>query len=226
MRIHKEGYKIIFNSFLILAVAVAVPFLILGLSKTSYIAAAIGLALFVLIVRFFREPSREVQEDDTVVVAPADGTIVQVKEVYESEYLKCQCTQVSIFMSVFNVHVNWFPVNGTVEYFKYHPGNYLVAMHPKSSEKNERTTVVVNRFGTPILMRQIAGLLARRIVCYAREGSEIAKGDQVGFIKFGSRVDLFLPLGSRVQVTKGQRVKGCETIIAKLPDSSEKLTVN
>ncbi|MDP3452014.1 MAG: phosphatidylserine decarboxylase family protein, partial [Bacteroidales bacterium] len=171
--------------------------------------------------RFFREPSREFTDDDSVVMAPADGTIVQVKEVYEGEYLKCECIQVSIFMSVFNVHVNWFPIRGIVEYFKYHPGNYLVAMHPKSSEKNERTSVVINRFGLKILMRQIAGLLARRIVCYAKEGTEVVQGDQVGFIKFGSRVDLFLPLDCRVQVTKGQRVKGCETIIAKLAESTK-----
>jgi len=221
MRIHKEGYQIIFNSFMILAAVVAMFFIFAGLSITSYIAAAAGSVLFIFLLRFFRVPVRVAKDDETSVFAPADGTIVEVKEVYENEYLKCGAIQVSVFMSVFNVHINWFPIKGVVEYFKYHPGDYLVAMHPKSSEKNERTTVVINKNGTKILMRQIAGLLARRIVCYAVEGSEIYQGDEVGFIKFGSRVDLFLPLGSRVQVTRGQKVKGCNTIIAKLPDQED-----
>lgn len=218
MRIHKEGYRIIFNSFLIITVAVLLISLLTASSKPNYYAIVSGTLIFVLIVRFFREPEREPIQDSSVVAAPADGTIVIVKQVYEPEYLKSECMQVSVFMSVLNVHVNWFPVDGTVEYFKYHPGRYLVAMHPKSSEKNERTTVVINKGGTHILMRQIAGYIARRIVCYAKEGSEVKTGEQTGFIKFGSRVDLFLPLNSRIQVTKGQKVKGCETIIAKLLD--------
>lgn len=218
MRIHKEGYKIILNSFLLIAAIVAIIFFIVENLTIGYYSAIAGLLLFTLIVRFFREPNRVPIDDITSVIAPADGTIVIVKEVYEPEYLKCECIQVSIFMSIFNVHVNWFPVKGKVEYFKYHPGKYLVAMHPKSSEKNERTTVVTNLNGTHILTRQIAGLIARRIVCYAKEGSIMAAGDQMGFIKFGSRVDLYLPKDSRIQVTKGQNVKGCETIIAKLPE--------
>ncbi len=221
MRIHKEGYQIILNSFIILAAVVAIFFIFAGLSTISYIAAAVGSVLFIFLLRFFRAPVRVAKDDNTSVFSPADGTIVEVKEVYENEYLKSGAIQVSVFMSVFNVHINWFPIKGVVEYFKYHPGDYLVAMHPKSSEKNERTTVVINQNGTKILMRQIAGLLARRIVCYAVEGSEIAQGDQVGFIKFGSRVDLFLPLDSRVQVTRGQKVKGCNTIIAKLPEQKD-----
>jgi phosphatidylserine decarboxylase len=221
MRIHKEGYKIIFNSFIILSAVVALFFIFAGMSISSYIAAVAGSVLFIFLLRFFRFPVRLPKDDESSVFAPADGTIVEVKEVYENEYLKCETIQVSIFMSVFNVHINWFPIKGVVEYFKYHPGDYLVAMHPKSSEKNERTSVVINKNGTKILMRQIAGLLARRIVCYAVEDSEVAQGDQVGFIKFGSRVDLFLPLDSRVQVTRGQKVKGCNTIIAKLPGQKE-----
>ena len=125
--------------------------------------------------------------------------------------------QVSIFMSVFNVHVNWFPISGVIEYYKYHPGKYLVAMHPKSSEKNERTSIVVNNGEHKVLFRQIAGLIARRIVCYAKEGEQASQCSQVGFIKFGSRIDLFLPLDSRIQVTRGQKVTGTDTIIAKLP---------
>lgn len=218
MRIHKEGYKIILNSFLIIAVLVTVTCLLLSNPNARYLAIGGGLILFILIVRFFREPKREPVLDESAVIAPADGTIVIVKKVYEPEYLKAECTQVSIFMSVFNVHANWFPVNGKVLYYKYHPGRYLVAMHPKSSEKNERTTVVTERNGIPILTRQIAGYIARRIVCYAKEGSNVKMGDQMGFIKFGSRVDLFLPLESRIQVTKGQKVKALRTIIAKLPE--------
>lgn len=217
MRIHKEGYRIITNSFFIIAAMVAPFFIFAQGTKCGIIAGSVGLLLFILIVRFFREPSREPLLDQTAVIAPADGTIVIVKKVYESEYLKEECLQVSIFMSVFNVHVNWFPVKGKVLYFKYHPGRYLVAMHPKSSEKNERTTVVTETNGTRILTRQIAGYIARRIVCYAKEGSDVNVGEQMGFIKFGSRVDLFLPIDSRVQVTKGQKVKALQTIIAKLP---------
>ncbi len=218
MRIHKEGYKIILNSFLIIAVLVTATCLLLTNPNAKYLTIGGGLILFILIVRFFREPKREPVLDESAVIAPADGTIVIVKKVYEPEYLKAECTQVSIFMSVFNVHANWFPVNGKVLYYKYHPGRYLVAMHPKSSEKNERTTVVTERNGIPILTRQIAGYIARRIVCYAKEGSNVKMGDQMGFIKFGSRVDLFLPLESRIQVTKGQKVKALRTIIAKLPE--------
>lgn len=221
MRIHKEGYRIITNSFFIIAAMVAPFFIFAQGTKCGIIAGSVGLLLFILIVRFFREPSREPLLDQTAVIAPADGTIVIVKKVYESEYLKEECLQVSIFMSVFNVHVNWFPVKGKVLYFKYHPGRYLVAMHPKSSEKNERTTVVTETNGTRILTRQIAGYIARRIVCYAKEGSDVNIGEQMGFIKFGSRVDLFLPIDSRVQVTKGQKVKALQTIIAKLPQEGE-----
>ncbi len=215
MRIHKEGYGIVIKGFFLISIIVATVFLWKGPTITSYISALAGLLIFSFLLRFFRSPNRAVLSDDTAVLAPADGKIVIVKEVYEGEYLKCNCIQVSVFMSVFNVHINWFPVGGIVSYFKYHPGNYLVAMHPKSSEKNERTSIVVDHNGTPVLFRQIAGLLARRIVCYAKEGTEIEQGDQTGFIKFGSRVDLFLPIDSRIQVTRGQHVKGRQTVIAR-----------
>ena len=218
MGIHKEGHGIIIKSFLLIAVIVVALYFILGMGNAFYISAAAAALLFFVIVRFFRSPKRIPVQDNSAVLAPADGRIVIVKEVYEGEYLKRNCIQVSIFMSIFNVHVNWFPVKGVVKYYKYHPGNYLVAMHPKSSEKNERTTIVVDRDSTPVLFRQIAGLLARRIVCYAKEGSMVNQGEQVGFIKFGSRIDLFLPIESRIQVTRGQKVKGTQTIIARLPE--------
>ncbi len=226
MGIHKEGHGIVIKSFLLIAVIVVALYFILGADYPFYISAASAAVLFFVIMRFFRSPKRIPIQDDSVIIAPADGRIVIVKEVYEGEYLKRNCIQVSIFMSIFNVHVNWFPVKGIVKYYKYHPGNYLVAMHPKSSEKNERTTIVVENDSTPILFRQIAGLLARRIVCYAKEGNSINQGEQVGFIKFGSRVDLFLPIESRIQVTRGQKVKGTQTIIAKLPEQATKATIN
>jgi phosphatidylserine decarboxylase len=218
MRIHKEGYKIIFNSFFIIAIPVAVLYFIIGAVTAFYITLVAALLIFTLVVRFFRFPKIRAVRDESAVIAPADGTIVIVKEVYEGEYLKTNCIQVSVFMSVFNVHINWFPVKGVVKYFKYHPGDYLVAMHPKSSEKNERTTIVVESKSGPVLFRQIAGYLARRIVCYAQEDTNADQGEQAGFIKFGSRVDLFLPIDSRIQVTKGQTVKGARTIIARLPE--------
>ena len=219
MKIHKEGYRIILNSFFILAIPVLILFFIFPTGNTIWYALGVAFVLFSLVVRFFRFPKRTPQTDDKIILAPADGKIVIVNEVYEGEFLKQNCIQVSIFMNVFNVHINWFPIKGIVKYYKYHPGRYLVAMHPKSSEKNERTTIVVENDKNLVLFRQIAGYLARRIVCYAKEGSIVNQGDQVGFIKFGSRVDLYLPLGSRIQVTKGQRVKGTQTIIATLPET-------
>ncbi|MEN6618914.1 MAG: phosphatidylserine decarboxylase family protein [Rikenellaceae bacterium] len=215
MRIHKEGYGIVIRSFLLISITVAIVFVWKGTTNTSYIVALAALLMFSFILRFFRSPNRVILTDDTAVLAPADGKVVIIKEVYEEEYLKSNCIQVSVFMSLINVHINWFPVGGVVKYFKYHPGNYLVAMHPKSSEKNERTSIVVEHNGIPVLFRQIAGILARRIICYAKEGTEVKQGAQTGFIKFGSRVDLFLPIDSHIQVIKGQHVKGCQTIIAK-----------
>lgn len=218
MKIHKEGYKIITNSFFILAIPVVVLYFLFLSGNIFWYALAAAILIFTLIVRFFRFPNITPAVNDSVVLAPADGKIVIVKEVYEGEFLRKECIQVSVFMNVFNVHINWFPVKGVVKYYKYHPGRYLVAMHPKSSEKNERTTIVVENERGTVLFRQIAGYLARRIVCYAEEGKFVRQGEQAGFIKFGSRVDLFLPLDSRVQVTKGQRVKGSRTIIATLPE--------
>lgn len=220
MRIHKEGHRIILNSILILLTLAVILYATVGFSTVSHIVVFFLFLIAILIVRFFREPERKSLNDNSIISAPADGTIVIIKNVFEPEYLKKECIQVSIFMSVFNVHVNWFPIKGAVSYYKYHPGKYLVAMHPKSSEKNERTTIVVKKDGseTEILFRQIAGLIARRIVCYAKVGEEYNQADQVGFIKFGSRVDLFLPLGTEVLVKKGEKVTGCHTAIARLAE--------
>jgi len=172
--------------------------------------------LFLLIVYFFRSPKREIMLCDDYIISPADGKIVVIEEVTENEYLKDKCKQISIFMSPFNVHCNRYPCSGNIIYSKYHPGSYLVAWHPKSSEENERTTVVVENKKYTILLRQIAGALARRIVCYAVVGESAKQGQELGFIKFGSRVDLFLPLNSKIKVELGQAVKGGKTVIAEI----------
>ena len=176
-------------------------------------AALLGL-LFVL--RFFRVPKRVYPKDDDVVFSPADGTIVVIEETEETEYLHERRMQVSVFMSVWNVHINWFPVRGTVEYFRHHHGKFLVAWHPKSSEENERTTTVVGNGKVKILFRQIAGYVARRIVSYAKVGNPVGQNTQCGFIKFGSRVDLFLPLDAEICVKNGDKVVGTQTVVARL----------
>ena len=167
-------------------------------------------------MQFFRSPSRPIEPNENLIIAPADGKVVVIEEVEEPEYFRGKRRQVSIFMSPLNVHVNWYPISGDVQYVKYHPGKYLVAWHPKSSTLNERTSIVVkDSKGREILIRQIAGAVARRIVYYAKEGQTVVQGDQLGFIKFGSRVDLFLPLDAEIMVGLEESVKGSSTIIAK-----------
>ena len=184
-----------------------------ALLATGIISAIIA----ALVLQFFRNPSRDLLlPEDNVIYAPADGKIVVIEEANEKEYFKKKRLMVSIFMSPTNVHVNRNPISGTVNYFKYHPGKYLVAWHPKSSDENERTTVVIDNGETEILMRQIAGALAKRIVNYLEIGEEVKQGTDMGFIKFGSRVDLFLPLDAKIDVKMGQKVKGNRTIIARL----------
>lgn len=176
-----------------------------------------SLILFGLILQFFRNPQRTIAAaDENLVYAPADGKIVVIEEAEEPEYFKTKRLQVSIFMSPTNVHVNRNPVSGIVKYVKYHPGKYLVAWHPKSSTENERTTVVIDNGEAEILLRQIAGAVARRIKNYLKKGDEVLQGGEMGFIKFGSRVDLFLPLDAHIQVSIGDKVKGNVTVIAKL----------
>lgn len=173
--------------------------------------------LFLLIIQFFRNPKRETRHNDSHIVAPVDGKVVVIEEVFEKEYFKDQRLMVSIFMSPINVHVTRHPVSGVVKYSKYHPGKYLVAWHPKASEENERTTVVVeNKVFGEILYRQIAGAMAKRIVNYAEVGTEVVQGSDSGFIKFGSRVDVFLPLGTPLEVKLNQKVKGGVSVIATI----------
>ena len=180
-------------------------------------AVAISLLFFVVILQFFRNPRRLVpEEDDSIVYAPADGKVVVIEETTEPEYFKDKRLQVSIFMSPVNVHVNRNPVGGEVKYNAYHPGKYLVAWHPKSSTENERTTLVIDNGQTEILLRQIAGALAKRIKNYVDVGDYVRQGEDFGFIKFGSRVDLFLPLGTKLEVDLNQKVKGNRTVIARL----------
>lgn len=213
---HKEGYKIIMLSMLIfvgLLLAVDEFITIAWLSTTIMV---ILLLLFVLILQFFRNPKRHTVQNLDEIIAPVDGKVVVIEEVVESEYFKDKRRQVSIFMSPLNVHVTRYPISGKINFSKYHPGKYLVAWHPKASEENERTTIVVENTSVgEILYRQIAGALARRIVNYAQEGEEVVQGTDAGFIKFGSRVDLFLPLDMKINVALDDKAKGGETIIAQ-----------
>lgn len=213
--IHKEGHKILIGTSLALAVINALVFWFLpSFLLTAGIISAI---IFLLVLQFFRNPTRTIHiADDNIVYAPADGKIVVIEEAQETEYFNAKRLQVSIFMSPTNVHVNRNPVSGTVNYFKYHPGKYLVAWHPKSSTENERTTTVIDNGNDEILLRQIAGALAKRIVNYVETGEEVEQGKDMGFIKFGSRVDLFLPLDAKIEIEMGQKVKGNKTIIARL----------
>lgn len=216
MTIHKEGYTSIALTVLVIFILNAFthyyasdkPWLL-------WIVYIFSFALFIIVLQFFRHPKRVTSVNDQQVICPADGKVVVIEETVETEYFKDKRLQVSIFMSPVNVHVNRNPVSGVVQFFKYHPGKYLVAWDPKSSTDNERTTVVVeNKLGVQVLFRQIAGALARRIVWYVKEGDEVKQGEQFGFIKFGSRVDVFLPVGTPVNVNLGDIVKGGITVLA------------
>tara|TARA_Y100000746_G_C15454721_1_gene428775 strand:- start:469 stop:1122 length:654 start_codon:yes stop_codon:yes gene_type:complete len=214
---HKEGHKIIIVSFLLSAIF---TILIENFTSTYNIKITLQtsvLLFFILILQFFRNPSRKTIIDPNKIIAPVDGKVVIIKEVFEKEYFKRKKLQVSIFMSPINVHVTRYAISGKVVLSKYHPGKYLVAWHPKSSEKNERTTIVIKSevFGE-ILYRQIAGALARRIINYAKIGQNVIQGDDAGFIKFGSRVDLFLPLKTKIKVNLNDHVKGGIDSIAEV----------
>jgi phosphatidylserine decarboxylase len=218
MKLHKEGYKILLTLFLVLVVINGLIYWLSG-GNTVVMATSILLSflLFLLFAQFFRVPARTLNAGDHDVVCPADGKVVVIEEVFEDEFLKKKVIQISVFMSPLNVHVNSNPISGRVTYFKYHKGLYLVAWHPKSSTENERTTVVVeDDKGRSILFRQIAGAVARRICWYINKGNMVEQGEEFGFIKFGSRVDVFVPLNSEIKVKIGDKVKGVETILATL----------
>ena len=206
---HKEGYQIIIISLLITSSLIVTFEYSIHNNELKFFLKFLCFILFVLILQFFRNPKRKIESNDKSILAPADGKIVMIKEVFEKEFYKEKRLQVSIFMSPFNVHVTRYPVGGEIIFSRYHPGKYLFAWHPKSSEFNERTTVVIkNKIYGEILYRQIAGALARRIVNYASEGIKIKQGGESGFIKFGSRLDIFLPLKTKVSVSINQKVKG------------------
>ena len=218
MSIHKEGYKIIlFGFILLLLFNVLINILISDKMFLKWILGIGSTALFLFLLFFFRLPARKIEPDPGLIYAPADGKVVVIEEVFESEVFKDKRIQVSVFMSPINVHVTRYPISGHISYSKYHPGKYLVAWHPKASEENERTTVVVeNDFFGKVLYRQIAGALARRIVNYATLNSKAMQGSDSGFIKFGSRVDLFLPLDADIKVELNQKVRGGECVIAEI----------
>ena len=214
---NREGYKImgIAVVLLILVNLLAQTFIFPEWIKLTILI--ITILLFFLIVQFFRNPRRNTILDDATVVAPVDGKVVVIEEVFEKEYFKDQRLMISVFMSPINVHVTRHPISGVVRYSKYHPGKYLVAWHPKSSEENERTTVVVeNEVAGEVLYRQVAGAMAKRIVNYAKEGDTVVQGSDSGFIKFGSRVDVFLPLTTNIEVKLNQKVKGGLTVMARV----------
>lgn len=217
MRVHKEGYPILLVSFFVLLALNFVTF-IFSRYVSYFFLLPVSALLMIFLLRFFRVPKRVTTPDESTIYAPADGKVVAIEEVLEDEFLNKRCIQVSVFMSVWNVHINWFPMNGIIKYYKYHAGQYLVAWHPKSSTHNERTTVVIERNdGVAILLRQIAGAVARRIVCYAEEGKQVDQCTEMGFIKFGSRVDIYLPLDANVQVKINQKVTGNKSVIATVP---------
>jgi phosphatidylserine decarboxylase len=220
MTIHKEGYTSIALCILLIFVSNAlIQFYYPDAHVLKWIVYILSAALFLIILQFFRSPRIHIAQDEKQVLCPADGKVVVIEETTETEVLKDKRIQISVFMSPINVHINRNPISGVVKYFKYNPGKYLVAWHPKSSTENERTTIMIeNSVGIPVLFRQIAGALARRIVWYVKEGDKVEQGQQFGFIKFGSRVDVFLPLGTKINVSIGDVVKGGKTVLAELEE--------
>ncbi len=219
MRFHKEGYVIMASATIITSIVVATIWILLGdaMLWLNGLLSIIPIVFLYLIIQFFRVPNRTIAGNSSEVVCPADGKVVVIERVFEPEFIKEECIQISIFMSPLNVHANYVPIAGKVAYTQYHKGLYLVAWHPKSSTENERSTMVIE---TPskkhVLVRQIAGAVARRICFYARNEHEYKKGEEFGFIKFGSRVDVFLPLDAQINVTIGQKVKNREDILATI----------
>jgi phosphatidylserine decarboxylase len=216
MRLHKEGYKIVAFAIIIW---LAVNYLV-GLTGETVFRVFILLStlpVLVLTIRFFRYPHRRIEENPRAVLSPADGTVVAIEETTENEYFKDRRLQISVFMSVYNVHINWNPVPGEVTYFKHHTGHFMAAYLPKSSTLNERaTTVLKTADGTEVLVRQIAGAVAKRIITYSEVGKRVSQKDELGFIRFGSRVDIYLPVGTKVNVELCQEVTGSQTVLAEI----------
>lgn len=213
---HRAGNKIIGIAAFIPLLFSTFAILFFNNAIVTLVTSIVTLLIFVFVLRFFRVPKRTIKYEKGNVIAPADGRVVTIEQVFEPEFLKRNALQVSIFMSVWNVHINWFPVKGTMKKFVYHSGEFLLARHPKSSELNERTSVLIeSETGTEIVVRQIAGIVARRVINYVQdENTPVEAGQEMGFIKFGSRVDIFLPVNTKVKIKLGQSVKGLETLIA------------
>lgn len=218
MTIHKEGYPTIILTLIVVTILnIVAHYFFNEYALVRYLVYAVSLFLIVIVLQFFRSPSRIISTDDNKVVSPCDGKVVVIEEIEETEYLNEKRIQLSIFMSPLNVHNNRYPIGGKLKYYKYHPGKFLVAWHPKSSTENERTTAVVeDDKGRKVLFRQIAGALAKRIVFYGKEGEDVSQGAECGFIKFGSRVDVILPLNAKINVELGQKVKGGVDLIAEI----------
>ncbi|NMH87857.1 phosphatidylserine decarboxylase family protein [Flavivirga algicola] len=214
---HKEGHKIILITFIFTIASFLLVDNFIEIQWINTLIVVVLLVFLILILQFFRNPKRHTSLNSKQVVSPVDGKVVVIEEVFEKEYFKEKRLQVSVFMSPINVHVTRYPISGNVIFSKYHPGKYLVAWHPKASEENERTTVVVeNETYGKVLYRQIAGALAKRIVNYAKLNDKAVQGEDSGFIKFGSRVDLFLPLDTNIKVQLNQKVRGGESVIAEV----------
>ncbi len=221
MKLHREGIHTIVVT--IVSLLIFNFFVYVFFCECKYVittSVIISLIPLSIVIYFFRNPRRQPNLNDSGVIAPADGKVVVIEKTFEKEYFKEERIQISIFMSVWNVHINWFPVSGKIKYFRYHEGKYLLARNPKSSEENERTSVVIKtEKGQEILYRQIAGIVARRVVFYVREGEKVQQGKDCGFIKFGSRVDVFLPADVEVKVEIGEKVKGTQTLLAEFSES-------
>lgn len=215
MRLHKEGTIIILVATLILSAVALIPGYFLHFSGIIFwLLVTFSVVMLILVIQFFRVPHRLFTPDQVKYICPADGKLVVIEKIIENEYFKEERLQVSIFMSPLNVHINWYPASGTVTYVKHHHGKYLVAWDPKSSTENERTTVVINTGKEEIMVRQIAGAVARRIVCYSKVGDQVKQGDQLGFIKFGSRVDIILPVNTTIDIPLNQDVKGLLSVLS------------
>ncbi len=221
VKIHREGTNIILILLLVL-LAINIP-LWLYVRPAAIPATAVSAILFLLVVNFFRSPRRHfIGNRENVVVASADGKVVALEEVFENEYLHCKAIQLSVFMTVFNVHANWFPIDGIVRFVKHHSGRFMAAYLPKSSTENERSTIVIEaKNGQQILVRQVAGAMARRIVTYAEPGDDASIEDHMGFIKFGSRVDIYLPLDAKILVKIGDKTTGGITEVARLKNQEK-----
>lgn len=216
MKLHKEGRATVILVLIVLTILVYFVFSNIKVLVIPYLFLILSISFFSIILYFFRKPNRVLIKNENQIIAPADGKLVAIEEIEEKEYFKDKRIQVSIFMSPLDVHINWAPISGKVFLYKYHPGKHLVAWHPKSSTDNERTTIVfAHNNNQEILVRQVAGALARRIVCYAKKDKEFKQGEEIGFIKFGSRVDIILPLNVKIKIKTGQKITGLQTVIAE-----------